>query len=86
MKDNHSVFREQEPASIQQVIDACQISGAELNDLLEKKALEYQIMQTDDSKYAFVETENLMELVDQVLVFLNAEEAVDQISTQGILS
>ena len=54
--------------------------------MLEKKALEYQIMQTDDSKYAFVETENLMELVDQVLVFLNAEEAVDQISTQGILS
>ena len=83
---HHDIFSEQPSIDIPDLCKHCQISAVELDDLIEKKSHDYQIIR-DGNKVGFVNYDAFSELVDSILVHLNADtqRAMGDIRAEDIL-
>ena len=68
------------------MINSCQVSDSEIRDILAQKAEDYHIVQLADSKCAYVETKNLVEMIDSILLALCTYEGLDYFRASDILS
>ena len=88
LKQNHDLFGKNSQPFINklELCKHCQISSVELDHFIEKKGLDYQIVK-DGNKVGFVNDDAFSELVDSILVHLNADthRAVGDIRAEDIL-
>ena len=76
---NHDVFGRfdqvaQPYIDLDDLRDCCQISAAELDNLIAEKGIDYHFIQ-DGTRFGFVNPSAFLELVDAILVHLNADPA-----------